>query len=181
MQTFFLFHQCNGNRHRQHLPPVRVALFAMIMGGSLLVTGNSLLVTRDFPTPRRAKHDTPRPHKQGRWALVRFPLRCPRRPVAHENYKFRGARYARPTFAERNIIPQWYVLSSPPLEGCREAAGWLSRIIITIILKSVFVTFFGRYMSIIRYIALCNCCLCTGSIKYFVCTVNGTGCLPAYK
>ena len=63
MQTFFLFHQCNGNRHRQHLPPVRVALFAMIMGGArywLLVTRYSLLVTRDFPTPRRAKHDTPR-------------------------------------------------------------------------------------------------------------------------
>ena len=127
------------------------------------------------PPPRRAKHDTPR------------------RPVAHENYKFRGARYARPPFAERNIIPQWYVLSSPPLEGCRDTGpratrrvggkrrGGLSRIIITIILKSVFVTFFGRYMSIIRYIALCNRCLCTGSIKYFVCTVNGTGCLPAYK
>ena len=37
--------------------------------------GYWLLVTRDFPTPRRAKHDTPRPHKQGRWALVRLPLR----------------------------------------------------------------------------------------------------------
>ena len=72
MQTFFLFHLCNGNRHRQHLPPVRVALFAMIMGGgSLLVTGNSLLVTRDFPTPPSCK------------------ARHPRRPVAHENYKFR--------------------------------------------------------------------------------------------
>jgi len=62
MQTFFLFHQCNGNRHRQHLPPVRVALFAMIMGGArywLLVTRYSLLVISPPPSckarhPRRS-------------------------------------------------------------------------------------------------------------------------------
>ena len=34
-----------------------------------LVTRDSLLVTRDFPTPRRALRDTPR---RRRWALARY-------------------------------------------------------------------------------------------------------------
>ena len=42
--------------------PGKRALWAFVRrykGGWLLVTRNSLLVTRDFPTPRRAKHATP--------------------------------------------------------------------------------------------------------------------------